>query len=200
MLKDGLLRIIGGSAIVGGAGVAASFITSNFNSDRGRPRRDGRPAVPGPDAPARGTVDRADACADLLRGAGRGLLGAPAATIGRGVLGDRGLWLGLLPVVLATPFALPWLDPPAEHGLLKLAVFLGRKVAGTSPGTACRRGRTAVEANGLRAFLRVVNAYRRRETLGCAEQPDLAGLTVADGVVAPGRRRRRVRAVYRVRR
>ena len=29
-MKDGLLRIIGGSAIVGGAGVAASFITSNF--------------------------------------------------------------------------------------------------------------------------------------------------------------------------
>jgi uncharacterized protein YjeT (DUF2065 family) len=29
--KDGLLRIIGGSAIVGGAGVAASFITSNFH-------------------------------------------------------------------------------------------------------------------------------------------------------------------------
>ncbi len=29
--KDGLLRIIGGSALVGGAGVAASFITSNFH-------------------------------------------------------------------------------------------------------------------------------------------------------------------------
>lgn len=29
--KDGLLRIIGGSAIVGGAGVAASFITTNFH-------------------------------------------------------------------------------------------------------------------------------------------------------------------------
>ncbi len=29
--KDGLLRIIGGSAIVGGAGAAASFITSNFH-------------------------------------------------------------------------------------------------------------------------------------------------------------------------
>ena len=28
--KDGLLRIIGGSAIVGGSGIAASFITSNF--------------------------------------------------------------------------------------------------------------------------------------------------------------------------
>ena len=28
--KDALLRIIGGSAIVGGAGVAASFITTNF--------------------------------------------------------------------------------------------------------------------------------------------------------------------------
>jgi uncharacterized protein YjeT (DUF2065 family) len=30
-LKDGLLRLIGGSAIVGGAGVAASFIVSNFH-------------------------------------------------------------------------------------------------------------------------------------------------------------------------
>ena len=30
-LKDGLLRIIGGAAIVGGAGVAASFIVSNFH-------------------------------------------------------------------------------------------------------------------------------------------------------------------------
>jgi hypothetical protein len=28
--KDALLRIIGGSAIVGGAGVAATFITTNF--------------------------------------------------------------------------------------------------------------------------------------------------------------------------
>jgi hypothetical protein len=45
------------------------------------------------------------------------LLGAPLATIGRRELGDVGLWLGLLPIILATPFALPWLDPPAEHGL-----------------------------------------------------------------------------------
>lgn len=30
-MKDGLLRIIGGSALVGGAGVAASFITTNFH-------------------------------------------------------------------------------------------------------------------------------------------------------------------------
>ncbi len=29
--RDGLLRIIGGSAIVGGAGVAASFITTNLH-------------------------------------------------------------------------------------------------------------------------------------------------------------------------
>jgi len=29
--KDGLLRIIRGSAIVGGAGVVASFITTNFH-------------------------------------------------------------------------------------------------------------------------------------------------------------------------
>jgi hypothetical protein len=30
-LKDALLRVIGGSAIVGGAGVAAQFIVSNFH-------------------------------------------------------------------------------------------------------------------------------------------------------------------------
>jgi uncharacterized protein YjeT (DUF2065 family) len=30
-LKDALLRLIGGSAIVGGAGVAANFIVSNFH-------------------------------------------------------------------------------------------------------------------------------------------------------------------------
>jgi hypothetical protein len=29
-IKDGLLRVIGGAAIVGGAGVAASFIVANF--------------------------------------------------------------------------------------------------------------------------------------------------------------------------
>ena len=29
-IKDGLLRVIGGSALIGGAGVVASFITSNF--------------------------------------------------------------------------------------------------------------------------------------------------------------------------
>ena len=30
-VKDGLLRVIAGSALVGGAGVAATFITSNFH-------------------------------------------------------------------------------------------------------------------------------------------------------------------------
>ena len=46
------------------------------------------------------------------------LIGAPMATLARRELGDVGLWLGLVPVLLATPFALPWLDPPAEHGAL----------------------------------------------------------------------------------
>ena len=46
------------------------------------------------------------------------LIGAPLATLGRREFGDVGLWLGLVPVLLATPFALPWLDPPAEHGAL----------------------------------------------------------------------------------
>jgi len=30
-VKDGLLRVIGGAALVGGAGVAAAFITTNFH-------------------------------------------------------------------------------------------------------------------------------------------------------------------------
>jgi hypothetical protein len=29
-LKDGLLRVIGGSALIGGAGVVASFLATNF--------------------------------------------------------------------------------------------------------------------------------------------------------------------------
>src|SRR2546425_13266129 len=57
------------------------------------------------------------------------LLGAPVATLGRREFGDVGLWLGLLPVLLATPFALPWLDPPAEHGALRLLGFLAQRAA-----------------------------------------------------------------------
>src|SRR5919205_3216188 len=64
----------------------------------------------------------------VLLGAGL-LLGAPVATMGRRELGDSGLWLGLLPLVLAAPFALPWLDPPAEHGTLRLLAFLARRVS-----------------------------------------------------------------------
>src|SRR5229473_2927704 len=56
------------------------------------------------------------------------LLGAPVATFSRRELGDTGLWLGLLPIAFATPFALPWLDPPAEHGALQLLAFLALKV------------------------------------------------------------------------
>src|SRR5690242_9237375 len=56
------------------------------------------------------------------------VLGAPTATVGRELIGDVGLWCGLLPIVLATPFALPWLDPPAEHGAARLLAYLARKV------------------------------------------------------------------------
>ena len=44
----------------------------------------------------------------------RVLVGAPTATVGRNALGDVGLWLVLVPLFLAIPFALPQLDPPAE--------------------------------------------------------------------------------------
>lgn len=57
------------------------------------------------------------------------LIGAPIATLARRELGDAGLWLGLLPIVLATPFALPWLDPPAEHGALQVLAHVCRRLA-----------------------------------------------------------------------
>ena len=127
------------------------------------------------------------------------LLGAPLATLGRRELGDVGLWLGLLPIVLATPFALPWLDPPAEHGALKLLAFLAQKVVRNVTWRRLPPRHELAEADGLRAFVRVVNAYRSRETLGLSEQPELAGVRIAEGVVhVPIGRRTEVRAIYRV--
>ena len=90
------------------------------------------------------------------------LLGAPAATLGRRELGDAGLWLGLLPPLLMLPFALPWLDPPAEHGAVRLLAFLARKVARNVSWVRLPPRRELLEADGLRAFLQVVNAYRQR--------------------------------------
>ncbi len=50
-----------------------------------------------------------------------------SALQGRRELGaGGGLWLGLLPVLLATPIALPFFKPPAEHGLF-------------TPGLRCSR-------------------------------------------------------------
>jgi hypothetical protein len=127
------------------------------------------------------------------------LLGAPVATLARKELGDGGLWFGLLPVVLVAPFALPWLDPPAEHGLAKMCAHFARVVSRNVMWTGIPPRRELLEADGLRAFLGVVNAYRRRATLGLDEQPDLARIDVGDGVVyvAVGARLE-PRALYRV--
>lgn len=54
--------------------------------------------------------------------------GLPAATLGSIWLGTTGVWLGLLPVLLALPLAFPWIDPPAEHGLLALVAWLADNV------------------------------------------------------------------------
>src|SRR5258706_263477 len=82
-------------------------------------------------------------------------------TLGRRELGDGGLWLGLLPVVLATPFALPWLDPPAEHGALKLCAHMAQKLARSMLWLRLPPRAELAEADGLRAFLRVLGQYRR---------------------------------------
>jgi hypothetical protein len=127
------------------------------------------------------------------------LVGAPVATIGRRELGDVGLWLGLVPLVLATPFALPWLDPPAEHGALRLLAYLFRKVVRNATWARLPPWHELAEADGLRAFIGVLNHYRRRETLGVSEQPELATLRIADGAVhVPIGRRTEVRAIYRM--
>ena len=54
------------------------------------------------------------------------LVGAPVATVAHNHLGNVGLWLGVVPIALATAFALPFLDPPAEHGALQLLAYLAR--------------------------------------------------------------------------
>jgi hypothetical protein len=52
---------------------------------------------------------------------------APVVAVARRQFGDGGLWLAALPLLLAIPFGLPWLDPPAEHGAIKLLDFMLHK-------------------------------------------------------------------------
>jgi hypothetical protein len=56
------------------------------------------------------------------------LISAPLATAARASWGDQGLWFGVLPLLLATPFAFPWLRPPAEHGLTRLVAHTFRRL------------------------------------------------------------------------
>jgi len=92
-----------------------------------------------------------------------------------------------------------WLDPPAEHGVLKLLAFLAQKVARNITWRRLPPRHELAEADGLGVFFRVVDAYRSRKTLGLAEQPELAGLQVVEGVVhVPIGHRPEVRAIYRV--
>jgi hypothetical protein len=102
----------------------------------------------------------------------------------------------LVPIALAIPFALPWLDPPAEHGAARLTAFLAQKVWRNVTWTRLPPWRELVEADGLLAFVAVLNHYRRRETLGLPDQPEIAGLEVSGGMVHVPKLG--LRAVYRV--
>jgi hypothetical protein len=105
----------------------------------------------------------------------------------------------LVPILLATPFALPWLDPPAEYGALKLLAFIAQKLARSVLWLRLPPCHELAEADRLLAFLRVVWQYRRTAALGLVEQHEVAGLRLVDGAVyVPIGRRLEVRAVYRV--
>ena len=105
--------------------------------------------------------------------------------------------LGSIAATLSS--ACPGSIQPAEHGAQQVLRHLTRKVWRNVTWTCWPPRRELAEADGIRAFFGVINHYRRRETLGLDEQPDLASLRVADGVVhVPTGRRTEVRAVYRV--
>jgi hypothetical protein len=131
----------------------------------------------------------------VVLGAGM-LLGVPAATAGHQVLGDVGYWLFVVPLVLAIPFALPWFEPPAEHGAVLLVKFWASKVWRNCTWTRWPPRQELLEADGLRAFLGVINSYRRGDRLGLDDQPDLSEIRIVDGVVTLPKLG--VRAVFRV--
>lgn len=126
------------------------------------------------------------------------LLGLPLAMTAADAFGDIGYLALLAPLVLAAPFALPWLDPPAEHGLKTAIAWLATVVWRNVTWVRLPPWAELREADGLLAFLGVLNHYRRRPALGPNEQPELA-VEVAGGVVwVPLGNRREPRAVFRV--
>jgi hypothetical protein len=52
------------------------------------------------------------------------LFAAPAAILGSNLFGHVGVWLGLVPLLIFAPIALPWFNPPAEHGAQALVMWL----------------------------------------------------------------------------
>jgi hypothetical protein len=123
---------------------------------------------------------------------------APLLAATRSQFGDGGVWWALLPFLLATPFALPWLDPPAEHGSIKLLSFALHKAIRNLTLVRIPPWTDLAEADGLCAFIRVLAEYTRGDARGISQQPDLAELLVESGVLrVPIGRRRVVRAIYR---
>jgi hypothetical protein len=97
------------------------------------------------------------------------LAGAPLAVVARNHLGDGGLWLELLPIALGTPFALPWLDPPAEHGLIQ--------ACGACTRLLCRRTTLGVRQQ---PDLALHGADRPALGLAAAVDGQLDGLSAAE--------------------
>ncbi|MBV9172813.1 MAG: hypothetical protein JOZ81_22315 [Chloroflexi bacterium] len=128
------------------------------------------------------------------------LLGVPTGTVSRHLLNaEIGYCFALLPVVLSIPFAVPWLDPPAEHGALHLLTFFSQKTVRNLSWTRFPPVSELLEADGVGSFFGVVNAYRRRDTLSFCEQHDLARVQLRDGAVwIPTGGRLEPRAIYRV--
>jgi hypothetical protein len=108
------------------------------------------------------------------------------------------LWFGVVPLLLAIPFALTWLDPPPEHGARCFLAFLAQKLARNVTWTRLPPWHELAAADGLLAFMTVVNQYRRGDALGPADQQDLGSIRYERGAVWVSiGRRLRPRAVFR---
>jgi hypothetical protein len=190
-----------GCTFAEGNTVTPRQVRSTDNGRHGRPRRDSRPAVPGANQRTSARASRSGRfrfarstwcwparCCSVRRSPRSG--GASSATSACGLDCCRSCWPRRSQCLAG---------PSGGTRVLQLGKHVARKLARSVVWLRLPPRAELAEADGLRAFFHVLGQYRRTATLGLADQPDLAGLHVADGVVyVPIGRRIEPRALYRV--